>query len=64
MKSKYAAFALQTSSEPSYGLHTYGLKNEANCVPEQIVTPYLPQCCLEIDTSGSIVKDVDTQVYH
>ena len=58
------AFALQASSEPPYVLYTYRLKNEANCVPEQVVTPYLLHCCLEIDTSGSFLKDVGTQVYH
>ena len=50
------AFAPQALSEPSYVLYTYRLKNESNCVPEQVVTPYLLQCCLEIDTNGLILK--------
>ena len=58
------AFAPQTLSEPSYVLYTYRLKNETDCVPEQIVTPYHLQCCLKIDTSGLILKDMGTQVYH
>ena len=58
------AFAPLAFSEPSYFLYIYRLKNESNCVPEQVVTPYLLQCCLEKDTSGFILKDVGTQVYH
>ena len=33
------AFAPQALYEPSYVLYTYRLKNESNCVPEQVVTP-------------------------
>ena len=51
-------------SELWYVTNTYGLKTETDCVPEQVVTPYLLQCCLEIDTDRLILKDVNTHVYH
>ena len=39
-------------------------KNESKCVPEQVVTPYLLQCCPEINTNGLILKDMQLMWAH